>query len=300
MHPPALDKPVLLIDGDILAYRAASATDGRQYEVKYKQVVNGNEFTVITLERYKKDADKRKEDAGDAFISMEQTWDPEPDIHAFKIIKDALISLERNLEEHIGGPVGIKQICLSRGGSFRERECPSYKSNREDMRRPANLEACKDYLIKHHDALCIAGEFEADDLMAMTQGPNSVICSVDKDLLQIPGYHFNFVKNIFSYVEEIEGWRNLYTQVLTGDDSDGIVGIYGIGPAKAKKILAGLSTPFLMYTAVLRAYLEHTPKIPGEHQDVYHNRVISMVHMNAHLLYLCRHLGDRWKEPVWE
>jgi DNA polymerase-1 len=144
------------------------------------------------------------------------------------------------------------------------------------------------------------GEYEADDLMAMTQGPNSVICSVDKDLLQVPGFHFNFVKNTFSYVEEIEGWRIFDTQVLTGDDSYGIVGLYGIGPAKAKKILAGLSTPFLMYTAVLKAYLEHTPKLPEEDQTSYHTRVISMVHMNIHLLYLCRHLGDRWKEPVWE
>ena len=296
----ALVKPVLLIDGDILCYRAASATDGRLYEVKYKMETKAAGATTITvMERFKKDADKVREKAGENFISLEQTWDPEPRQNAFKIMEDMLISLERNLEKHIGGPVGEKKIFLSRGGSFREKECPTYKSNREDMRRPANLEFCKDYLMKKYGASCDVGQYEADDLLAMNAGDNTIICSVDKDLLQVPGSHYNFVKDIFMEIDELTGWYNFYSQLLTGDTSDGIVGIHGVGPARAKKILTGLQTPFLMYCAVLREYLLKTPREEGEPDDEFYGRVSEIVHKNAHLLYLLRKPGERWEEPVW-
>jgi len=296
---PALDKPVLLIDGDILAYRAASATDGRQYEVKHSMNLRGTKVTVTTIEKYKKDADRRKEELGDAFVSLEQVWHPEPDTHAFKLIKDSLISLERNLEGRVG-ELGRRRIFLSRGGSFREVESPTYKRNREDMRRPANLEASKDYLMKHHGAIVMPGVYEADDLLAMNADENSIICSIDKDLLQVPGYHYNFVKDTFIYVDATTGWRNFYSQLLTGDTSDGIVGIHGIGPVTAGKILSGLQTPFLMYCAVLKQYLHSVKREEGEEDSDFYARVTSIVHHNAHLLYLLRHPQERWEEPTWE
>ena len=45
-----------------------------------------------------------------------------------------------------------------------------------------------------------------------------------------------------------------YTQVLTGDRTDNIPGLHGIGPKKAAKILKGLKTEHEMFDAVLKAY----------------------------------------------
>ena len=81
---------------------------------------------------------------------------------------------------------------------------------------------------------------EADDGMGTNQThykDDSIICSLDKDLLQIPGHHFNFVKNKFTYVTPEEGVLTFYKQILTGDTTDNIFGIRGIGPKEAAKAL---------------------------------------------------------------
>ncbi|MDD9816698.1 MAG: hypothetical protein OXU61_00955, partial [Gammaproteobacteria bacterium] len=67
-----------------------------------------------------------------------------------------------------------------------------------------------------------------------------VIAGIDKDLKQIPGNHYNFNKQLHEFVDDDNANLNLMLQCLTGDTSDNIPGIKGIGPAKAGKILAGV------------------------------------------------------------
>ena len=62
-----------------------------------------------------------------------------------------------------------------------------------------------------------------------------VIVSLDKDLKQVPGLHYNFVKKEFDTVTPQQGLINFYTQFLVGDTSDNIRGCTGIGPVKARK-----------------------------------------------------------------
>lgn len=82
---------------------------------------------------------------------------------------------------------------------------------------------------------------EADDVvatLAMILDQPSVICSPDKDLKQIPGYHFDY-KNQSLSVETISkdtACMNLWTQVLTGDSTDNIAGIPGMGKVKVDKL----------------------------------------------------------------
>jgi 5'-3' exonuclease len=62
--------------------------------------------------------------------------------------------------------------------------------------------------------------------------------SIDKDLLQVPGMHYNWVRDEKILVTPEVGLRKLYQQVLTGDGTDNIPGIYGIGDVKARKLIA--------------------------------------------------------------
>ena len=81
---------------------------------------------------------------------------------------------------------------------------------------------------------------EADDAVAVYQtmyGEESIICSDDKDLLQIPGNHFNIRTRELIVVTEVEAHYRIHHQLLTGDSTDNIKGIEGVGPATAKKIL---------------------------------------------------------------
>ncbi len=293
-----LKEPKWLVDGDLICYRSAAATDGREYVVSW-DLPDGQR--MYRVHKYKKDADvdvREGESLGLKGIKCELQFTPEPVENALKIVKDSLVSLETALLQHTDG-LGERKIYVSRGGSFREKEIPSYKQLRSGSRRPEHLEACKDYLLKHHGAECVPGEYEADDLLAMeaSKGEPCVICSLDKDLLQVPGHHFNWVKGEYTVVSEEDGWRHLFSQLLTGDTADGIPGIHGIGPKRAEKILKGISDPFMMYVEVLKAYVKDTGIQEGESQEDYHKRIVLLVREHMTLLYLIRKPGERFEVP---
>lgn len=134
------------------------------------------------------------------------------------------------------------KCAISGESNFRYDIYPDYKANRKDTVRPKYLLRCKEYLVSSWNS-SISENCEADDLLGHWQhvsehsATSTVICSIDKDLLMIPGHHFNFVKNEFRFVTPVQGLYNFYTQLLTGDVADNVKGIKGIGPKTAAKIL---------------------------------------------------------------
>lgn len=147
--------------------------------------------------------------------------------------------------------------------NFRYKIYPEYKANRKDLPRPRHLEALKEYLITRWSARFALG-MEADDALGISQDKQgfpkgqhlSVICSIDKDLQQIPGNHYNFVKKEHSFVTPKEALQNFYKQILTGDAADNIKGAKGIGPVRAGKIIGGLGSDIhALEKAVFETYL---------------------------------------------
>lgn len=150
---------------------------------------------------------------------------------------------------------------------------------------------------KHYDFirnhLCTAWSFtieegqEADDAVAIhstklhEEGTDHIICSIDKDLLQLVGEHYNFVNGNRFYIDEYEGDLNLYTQCLTGDKVDNIIGLYGIGIVKAGKILKGAKDKCEMYQRCIEAY-------KGDKERVDEN---------LSLLWLRRKPNQTWEPP---
>ena len=146
------------------------------------------------------------------------------------------------------------KVFLTGSGNFRRELTPTYKANRPDE-RPEHWQAVREFLVTQHKAMICEG-WEADDQLGIEQdkvGGTTVICSIDKDLLQVPGKHYNFVKKEFKEVSPYEGLKKLYLQALIGDRSDNIVGVQGIGPVKAKKVLEKCTNESELYQAVLKA-----------------------------------------------
>lgn len=141
---------------------------------------------------------------------------------------------------------------------------PTYKANRKKRKNKwANL--VRDYLIDEMGEFIIHNEeWEADDLIkdrAIELGKDKVvICSIDKDLKQIEGIHFNYYRPILrnpdgsfqtdrygkriqspciglSTVSKNEANNFFWKQMLMGDAGDGIKGIPRIGEKKAEQIL---------------------------------------------------------------
>lgn len=87
------------------------------------------------------------------------------------------------------------------------------------------------------------------------------IASTDKDLDQVSGEHYDFVKDVRYTVDPERGLRFFYFQLLTGDRTDNIIGIEGIGPVKAKAILERVqSDESSLFYRVRETYEKHYKK----------------------------------------
>lgn len=158
-----------------------------------------------------------------------------------------------------------------------------YKGNRSGN-KPVHYDELRQSMVDDYGFEMVEGQ-EADDaigIAACELGVNEcVIVSLDKDLDMIPGLHYNFVKKIKYSVTSEEAMKNFYRQLLTGDRVDNIIGLYGIGPVKANKILEGAVTEKEMYDRVLAAY----------------DGVESAVLENGQLLWIRRKENELWQPP---
>ncbi|UCD07279.1 MAG: hypothetical protein JSW41_05665 [Candidatus Aenigmatarchaeota archaeon] len=75
-------------------------------------------------------------------------------------------------------------------------------------------------------------------------GTDHVICSPDKDLKQFPGSHYDYAKDEMIEITEEEAEYNFWMQMVTGDTTDDVEGIPGLGPVKAKKFLNGVKPEY--------------------------------------------------------
>ena len=170
--------------------------------------------------------------------------------------------------------------------NFRYAIDPTYKANRKDQERPVWYKEIKEHLFDKWNAMLSLG-MEADDSLGIRQiealaaEQDSVICSIDKDLKQIPGDHYNFVKKEWSEVSYMDGIRQLYLQLLIGDTSDNVKGVDRIGPVKAGKLLNHIDNEYEMFSIV---------------RDAYNNdeRLLK----NGQLLYIRHYDGEVWCPPV--
>lgn len=224
-----------LIDGDIVTYRCGAAADGRHYVVK----LNGVEQAKF---KYKKEADFYVKSNLESIASYPDTLDikyevefrkePEPLENALHSVKVMIYSMLDEAKAH------SSKIFLSppNNSSFRYKLYPEYKANRKGMEKPHWYDEIREYLIRRMGAKICEG-IEADDALGIYQTDDSIICSTDKDLKMIPGWHYNFVTKEKVLVSDVDGWFNFHQQLLTGDMTDNVKGIYGLGPAKAAAIL---------------------------------------------------------------
>ena len=183
-----------------------------------------------------------------AFRCAASSEDEEEGIAHFRV-DDMMNTMLLNLqcEKYVG--------FLTGRNNFRKVLYPEYKANRKDKPKPKWLQSCRDYLQHRWYAEVVDG-IEADDALGIRASHElgSIICSIDKDLLQIPGDHYNFVKDEYTYIGGRAADLNYWCQLLVGDTSDNVVGVRGIGPVKARKALEPLKDAVEWFTKVRELY----------------------------------------------
>jgi 5'-3' exonuclease len=198
----------------------------------------------------------------------------------------ALVSMDNYIEEILyGSGCSEYEVFLTGKNNFRKALYPAYKAHRKAP-RPKHYDALRKHLIDVEGAVVSDGQ-EADDELGIRQTYETMICSIDKDLKQISGRHYDFVKRVHSTVTPEEGDHFLWVQTLTGDATDNIKGIYGIGSAKAEKILEGCITREEYGSAVLSAYKKEYPYCTEV-------EVISHINLIGRLVYIRRNPNEVW------
>jgi 5'-3' exonuclease len=161
-------------------------------------------------------------------------------------------ALDDKLKEIMTNTGAINGAVFIKGkDNFRYEVDAAYKGNRKDTIEPEVkdriddlYEYCKEFSIQSDGG-------EADDYcgiaaeLALQDNKRYIVCHIDKDLDCIPGWHYNFRKDTLYYVEPEDGYRFLMMQILTGDATDNIQGLRGVGPKTAEKLINGVPNNLL-------------------------------------------------------
>lgn len=221
----ATDRITILIDGDIFAYKAAA--------------VNQEDF-----------------DLGDG-VKSSQT-DPKQAASDIESLIDGLTETLGAAETFVCLTGPLQEISDS---NFRKRVYADYKGNRDPEKKPVLLPFVKEHIRKTY-ATKIKEGIEADDVLGILMthptlvSGKKVCVSTDKDLLQIPGRHFNPDKEEKRMISEQRGDYWFMYQTLVGDQVDHYPGCKGVGPVNAERILRGKTTLPEMWPAVVDAFVK--------------------------------------------
>ena len=283
-----------LIDGDIVLYGCGFASQHRYYHVFCMSDVS-SDLTVekdeyVARFRYKHDAEVFVGEGLDLFIIPYLEVDPigialsNASNYIAKVLKD----------------VAADDYCIYFSDTPLERDgiatIQGYKENRKGAPKPVHYENIKEFVLGNYQCEVILG-LEADDGMALDQKQDgsTIICTLDKDLDMVPGLRYRDGK--IRTISEREGQLAFYTQLLTGDATDNIPGLFKLTGKKAlahlKARLEDLETDREMYEYVRGVYMDFWPYECGELSDW--DVVLLEI---GRLLWMRRELDKNWEIPT--
>lgn len=171
---------------------------------------------------------------------------PGTEEEAIAAVRTQLFSIEKACKEHYGIEEFEKiSTILSGPGNFRDSIATvfPYKGNRDSSHKPYWYQSIRNYLTSEWGARVVHGR-EADDecsiLARRDRDAGNIYCiaTIDKDLDQIPGEHYNYLKHVNHCVSVGAADRWFWCQCLSGDATDGVPGCYKLGSVGAERIVA--------------------------------------------------------------
>lgn len=273
-----------LIDYDVVTYQAGFASDQVDYIVGK------------AVHHYKKDANKYADSIGFPRENIVKRVEYEPVEYCLSSVKKMIKGMNEatDADEYTG--------FLTGPANFRFDIYPHYKISRKNAPRPYHYDDIRKYLVDVQKADVVTG-VEADDALGWHQWADfqasggdpmaceTCICTIDKDLNMIPGWHHNFnwkppkADIYWIDLESANTW--FFQQWLSGDDADDIPGLRGVAEKTAQKILEDVPKNVLdMYNEVVRRY------------HVQAKFDIKMIHTIGDLLWMQRTPGDTWDKAL--
>lgn len=211
-----------LVDGDVLLYRCGFAADSQML---------GQLRQEVQSEHPEWDETAVKENA-----KLRLDYE-DYEHYATGNLNSVIDSILEGRSEYI--------LYLTGPGNFREQVATilPYKGNRDPSHKPKYYKELKQYMFNKHNAVEVQG-MEADDALAMEQWKNrdksTIICTIDKDLDMVPGWHYNINSKETYWVDLDSANYFFFWQMLVGDSTDNIPGIKGKGKKRATDLLLHL------------------------------------------------------------
>lgn len=288
-----MSKTLVLIDADGIVYRVGFAA---QQTVIHAIAETDKEAFRIRFEGKKDRNSWLAEHPGAEIVEEQEEIIAEPLPFALQTVKQVMGALEM---------LGSPKVYLTGKGNFREKlsTVVPYKVNRRHSPRPVHYQAIRDFLVERYGARIVNGR-EADDELsilanqARKDGRKHIVASIDKDLDQIPGRHYDYARHVSYRVTEEEAQKWFWRQCLSGDPTDSIPGCHKIGPKTAEQLV---DTWFLeergpveIWSGIVEQY-EQSQKKPG---CAYANsNAIDIALETARLVYMQKEPGELWNPP---
>jgi hypothetical protein len=278
---------IVRVDGDVIVYRAGFAAE----HTFWKFVHAGTEREFETRSALLEHAEGLGLKPGQYVVETRREVEP---------VENALYNvrsiIRTTAEELQADPKDDVLVYLSGPTNFRMgvATIKPYKGNRDKAHKPTHAADIKAMIRREYQTVTSDGE-EADDRMGIDHYTDwekdrysSVIATIDKDLDMIPGLHFNFVKKESYDITPERGIWNFYRQLLTGDVTDNIPGIEGIGPVKSARLLPPVgSSEAVLFAAVL-----------DEYRRAFGDGASERLTEVGRLLWIRRRNDEWWNPPI--
>ena len=264
-----LNNRTAIIDGDIVVYRAGFAAQD------YIHSVVDQDGDVLEQFSSKAEANDYAE-----LMALSETIKPKIETEILpKSHDDVEMIVDVMIKNIIVGSESTDYIVYISGDTNFRNEAATireYKGNRSSDTRPVHYGYIRDYIEDKHPTIT-SDNCEADDLCAMrlytefkkaqkSKNKNdceAILCSIDKDLRNIPGHHYNITARKIDWVTVKDANKHFAKQLLTGDNTDNIPGISflsdmkkKVGPKTAEKMLKDATSIQELYDAVCEVYVE--------------------------------------------
>src|SRR5574337_14630 len=276
-----------LIDADILSYQCAFAgqyKDESSGEIVVKDFKDVEEVLQLKVRE----------------ITEECMSDEEPILF---LTGDDLLAKLLNRRPKWDKP--LREIELLPSFRYYEAVTKEYKGQRKQP-KPYHYHNIRAYILSEYETV-VSNGLEADDMLSIYQNDDTVICSLDKDLRQVPGKHYSWSlgKRESSPIETItylgnmeltgkpqklkmSGMKAFFAQTLMGDPVDNIRGIEKFGPVAAYEALNKHDNELDLFVETAYQYKQrylNWEKLLREHID---------------LTYMIRRLDDEGKPVKYE
>ena len=203
------------VDGDVVVYAAGFAAQSNEFWVD-KDIFESKKEATIFCDKYSLDLDR-----------IEHRIIPEPIEFCLSTVKRMVANIVKDSGHE------TYTLVLTGKDNFRAKAATiqEYKGNR-DAAKPVHYANIREYMIAVLNTIVIDGE-EADDFLsyrAVSHG--ETIATIDKDLDNTEGWHYNWQQKHGYYVSEREADQHFWKQMLSGDAVDNIPGLYRLTGTK--------------------------------------------------------------------